>query len=161
MTTIVFDTSPINYLILIGEIDLLRQLFDQILIPPAVYAELQDPRTPPRVYAWAAHLPPWAKVREPLELDLSIGLGAGEVQAISLAIELGISAILIDERKGRVAAAMRGLLPVGTLTILDSADRRGLVDFEQAVAKLQVTSLHIEPELIAFLVEEVRGRKRR
>jgi predicted nucleic acid-binding protein len=161
VTTIVSDTSPINYLVLIGEIDLLRKLFDEILIPPAVYAEIQDPRTPPRVYAWAAHLPPWAKVREPFELDLSIGLGAGEVQAISLAIELGIPAILMDERRGRIAAELRGLIPVGTLTILDSADRRGLVDFEQAVAKLQITSFHIDPDLIAFLLEEVRARKGR
>lgn len=79
MTTIVSDTSPINYLVVIGEINLLRKLFDQILIPPAVYAELQDPRTPPEVYAWAADLPAWATVQKPIEIDASIGLGAGEV----------------------------------------------------------------------------------
>jgi predicted nucleic acid-binding protein len=88
-------------------------------------------------------------------------LGAGEVQAISLAVEHGIPAILMDERKGRVAAELRGLIPVGTLTILDSADRRGLIDFEQAVAKLQLTSFHVDPDLVAFLLEETHARKRR
>jgi predicted nucleic acid-binding protein len=44
---IVSDTSPINYLILIGQIDLLPQLFEQIIIPQAVYNELSDSLAPP------------------------------------------------------------------------------------------------------------------
>jgi hypothetical protein len=35
----VSDTSPICYLILIGEIDLLPKLFSQVLMPQAVIAE--------------------------------------------------------------------------------------------------------------------------
>jgi predicted nucleic acid-binding protein len=36
----VADTSPLCYLILIHEVDLLRKLFSQVLVPPAVLAEL-------------------------------------------------------------------------------------------------------------------------
>ena len=36
----VADTSPVCYLILIGEIDLLPKLFSQVLVPEAVLAEL-------------------------------------------------------------------------------------------------------------------------
>jgi predicted nucleic acid-binding protein len=43
---IVSDTSPINYLILIGQIDLLPALFKQIVIPEAVYDELSDSAAP-------------------------------------------------------------------------------------------------------------------
>jgi len=39
---IVSNTSPINYLILIGYINLLPELFQQIIIPQAVYRELSD-----------------------------------------------------------------------------------------------------------------------
>ena len=35
----VSDTSPICYLILIGEIDILPKLYAQVLVPPAVIAE--------------------------------------------------------------------------------------------------------------------------
>ena len=42
MTLVVADTGPINYLILIGEIDILPKLFDQIVIPSSVLAELQQ-----------------------------------------------------------------------------------------------------------------------
>jgi predicted nucleic acid-binding protein len=33
---VVADTSPINYLVLIGQIDLLIRLYTRILIPPGV-----------------------------------------------------------------------------------------------------------------------------
>jgi predicted nucleic acid-binding protein len=49
---IVSDTSPINYLVLIGEIEILRKLAGQVIIPQSVYHELQDPKTPQQVKDW-------------------------------------------------------------------------------------------------------------
>jgi predicted nucleic acid-binding protein len=49
---IVSDTSPINYLILIGQIDLLPQLFEQIIILQAVYNELSDSLAPLPFQTW-------------------------------------------------------------------------------------------------------------
>lgn len=159
MTTVVSDTSPINYLILIGAIEVVPKLFDEVLIPPAVHSELQHPRTPPEVYRWAAALPRWVRIQRPSQIDRAIDLGAGETEAISLALELKISVVLMDERRGRLAAHERSLLPVGTLNLLDSADLRGLLDFEQAVASLMRTTFHIEPRLVDALLERVRARK--
>jgi len=53
---VVCDTSPVNYLVLIDEIDLLPQLFTAVVLPAAVLAELQHPRTPPRAASWAREL---------------------------------------------------------------------------------------------------------
>ena len=50
---VVADTSPINYLVLIGQIDLLTRLYTRILIPPAVLAELKHPLAPKPVRNWA------------------------------------------------------------------------------------------------------------
>jgi hypothetical protein len=86
-------------------------------------------------------------------------LGRGETEAISLAIELGIPAILIDEKRGRTAAKTRGLAPVGTLNILYSADLRGLLDFEQSVDRLRRTTFHADSKMVDALVREVRARK--
>jgi predicted nucleic acid-binding protein len=63
VTTIVSDTSPINYLCLIGATDVLPRLFDQVLIPTAVFAELSHPRAPEPVSQWLANMPPWIKVQ--------------------------------------------------------------------------------------------------
>ena len=40
MTVVVADTSPLNYLILVGEIGILSQLYGRIVVPEEVFAEL-------------------------------------------------------------------------------------------------------------------------
>jgi predicted nucleic acid-binding protein len=42
---VVADTSPLNYLVLIDEIDLLPAIFGKVLLPQAVFLELQHPKT--------------------------------------------------------------------------------------------------------------------
>ena len=51
---VVTDTSPINYLILTGYVDVLPVLHGDVVIPQAVAWELRDPRTPERVRQWIA-----------------------------------------------------------------------------------------------------------
>ena len=43
---VVADSSPINILIRIGCIEVARQLFARVLIPPEVQRELTDPASP-------------------------------------------------------------------------------------------------------------------
>ncbi|MGA2572065.1 MAG: hypothetical protein ABSF23_16270 [Terracidiphilus sp.] len=54
---VVADTSPLNYLILIGEIEILPKLYDKVLLPEEVHRELQRAQTPSAVREWAASLP--------------------------------------------------------------------------------------------------------
>jgi predicted nucleic acid-binding protein len=42
---VVADTSPLNYLILIDEIELLPDLFEKVLLPSAVLQELKHSHT--------------------------------------------------------------------------------------------------------------------
>jgi len=49
---VVADTSPLHYLVLIQHDSLLPALYKRVMIPPAVLAALQQPRTPPMVRAW-------------------------------------------------------------------------------------------------------------
>ena len=160
MTAVVSDTSPINYLCLIEAIEVLPRLFDEVLIPPAVFAELRHPRAPRAVSDWLDSLPPWAKVQAPLVLLPGMELDPGETEAISLALELELPAILIDERAGSLAAQQRGIAPIGTLNILLSADTHGFLNFEQAVERLRSTNFHINESLLNAVLEEVRARKK-
>lgn len=48
------DTSPICYLILVAQIDLLPQLYEQVVILQAVQNELADRRPPDQVQQWFA-----------------------------------------------------------------------------------------------------------
>ena len=159
MTTVVSDTSPINYLCLIAAVDVLSKLFAQVLIPPTVLAELRHPRAPQAVATWLAHPPDWVVVRPPLEVRTDVGLDPGETEAISLALELNIPAILMDERRGRLAAEKCGISAVGTLNILEVADMRGLLVFENAIARLRRTSFRVNDAFIDALIAKIRARK--
>ena len=52
---VISDTSPINYLVLLHQDTLLPTLYGQVVIPPAVLAELQRVPTPQEVRHWIAH----------------------------------------------------------------------------------------------------------
>ena len=160
MTTIVSDTSPINYLCLIGEIDVLPKVFSEVLIPPAVLAELRHSRAPKAVAEWLANMPAWARTQAPISLKIGLGLDPGETEAISLALELGLP-ILIDERNGRLVAEEHGITAVGTLNILYSADVHGFLDFEAAVERLRRTNFHVDHRTIEALILQSRSRKKR
>jgi|HubBroStandDraft_4_1064222.scaffolds.fasta_scaffold119462_2 predicted nucleic acid-binding protein len=122
MRVIVSDTSPIRYLVLIGEASLLEQLYGRILIPLAVYAELQQPQTPDVVRAWAQAVPAWVEViaeSAPVTTDsVSSALDSGERAAIALALDLKADLLLMDERAGAREARRLGLTVTGTLGVL-------------------------------------------
>jgi predicted nucleic acid-binding protein len=143
----VTNTSPLHYLILIGQEDLLPLLYEQVLVPRAVVDELQHPRTPVSVRTWINTLPPWCAIRQPHQTRLSelLRLGAGERDAILLAEELQVDIVLLDDDAGRKAAQRRALRRTGTLGILGTAGARGLVDFPATVARLQMTSFRMPP----------------
>jgi len=94
VSLVVSDTTPLNYLILIGHVEVLPRLFGTLLVPPAVIQEMHHPKTPPEVAAWARHLPSWLEVKAP-HTDLHVGIGAGEDEAIALAVELGNATVLM------------------------------------------------------------------
>jgi len=54
---VVSNTSPLRYLIAVGQADLAGQVFHQVRIPPAVVAELTHPSAPPAVRRWMQDLP--------------------------------------------------------------------------------------------------------
>src|SRR5436190_24196166 len=108
---IVSDTSPLHYLILIDAVGLLARLAPEVFIPPAVHRELVHESTPAPVRQWIEQRPGWLKIVSPRQVHQSLGLDAGETEAISLALELKIRSILIDERKGFRVAAEQGLEP--------------------------------------------------
>jgi predicted nucleic acid-binding protein len=65
VSVVVSDTSPLHYLILCGLDAVLARLFERVIIPPTVFAELQHPNTPAPVQEWMQSLPNWVAVQKP------------------------------------------------------------------------------------------------
>ena len=134
---VVSDTSPLRYLILIEQADVLPKLFDRVLAPPAVMHELSRPQTPGLVLLWAASPPPWLEIATPARVLEAPGLGPGEREAISLALELRADSVLIDDRDAVKEAKRQGLAVLGTLVVLDEAASRNiLTDLPETVERL-------------------------
>ncbi|MBV9034381.1 MAG: hypothetical protein JO182_07795 [Acidobacteriaceae bacterium] len=158
---VVADTSPLNYLVLIHQANLLPRLFGRVLIPPAVYEELQNPETPDPVRSWLAHAPPWLQVQllhsqpDP-KLDY---LDAGEREAIALAEEWRADQILLDEMDARREAMRRQLPFIGTLGILRRAAQLDLLDLPSTLTQLLETTFYVNPELIRSLLDEDARRR--
>jgi predicted nucleic acid-binding protein len=153
---VVADTSPINYLVWIGQIHVLPELYDRILIPPTVCDELKAAGAPEAVRRWMAKPAAWLEMRTPAqEPDLELmnaDLDAGERDAILLAQELGADELIIDDLLGRREAERRHLHFIGTLGVLRAAGKRGLLDFKSAVDALRHTSFHVSQELLDRLI---------
>jgi predicted nucleic acid-binding protein len=122
---VVSDTSPLIALAAVGQLDLLRQLYVEVLIPEAVYREATTVRDAPGAVEISAanwiHVQP---VRDrTLTEALAVELDAGEAEAI--AVERGADLLLMDERRGRQAAVRLGQQVVGVLGVLIEAKHRG------------------------------------
>jgi predicted nucleic acid-binding protein len=145
----------LNYLVLIDEIDLLPAIFGQVLLPQSVFLELEHPNAAPKVRQWLTDLPAWLEVRAVTSLPDAalIRLDTGEREAIQLALELGISTVLIDEAEGREAAEKLRLQVRGTLGILERGAKLGKLDFRQALAKLEQTNFRVSPTVRKAFLE--------
>jgi predicted nucleic acid-binding protein len=160
---VVSDTTPINYLVLIGAEELLPALFVEILLPAAVLHELQAPSTPETVRQWITSHPPWLKtttMASPPDTTLS-HLDEGEREAIQLAVESRADLLLVDEKAARREATSRGLATSGTLGILDRAAEKGLVDFAQALHRLKQTSFYLSSSVEEFFLKRDAQRRAR
>ncbi len=148
---VVSDTSVVTALIQIGRVNLLLELFGDVVIPQAVADELVIYHLP---------LPPWIRticVRESLVVEtLRLELDAGESEAIALAIELGAEFLLMDEKLGRAAAKRAGLTTIGVLGVAIAAKRQGLLDHvAEVIHELkEVASFWISAELEARVLSD-------
>lgn len=165
MRVVVSDTSPVRYLVLIGEADLFQKLYGRILIPQAVWSELQQPHTPGAVRAWIQKAPVWAEmVPEQPTTDpnlVSDALDSGERAAIALALHVRADLLLIDERAGATEARRLGFTVTGTLGILARAAERSLIDLPQALRALRQTNFRASPELLQDILMHFEKRSDR
>lgn len=139
---VVADTTPLRYLVRVGQVDLLESLYKRLVVPEAVLAELQHARTPEIVRRWAESPPSWI---EPRSVSVSANelrnLGPGERAAITLAESDPQSLLIIDERAASKQAAAREISVIGTLGVLESGFR-------------------VSERLYALLIERHRDRGR-
>jgi predicted nucleic acid-binding protein len=129
MRLIVADAGPLIALSRIRRLGVLREMFDEVMLPSLVVDELRLHEQRPGVEELARAIlrEKWLRIRKP-RITLPIaGLADGEVAAIHLSEQLRCP-LLVDERRARRVAAGRGIPTVGTGRILIEAKRLRLID---------------------------------
>lgn len=157
---VVADTSPFIALTNIDQVELLPKLFGTILVPPQVLNELSGALASPQVRTLSDTPPGWLKIQSPSRLIPGLSLHAGEVAAISLAVEVGANLLLIDERDGRLAAHRNQLAVAGTIGILERAAAERLVNLRAAFDRLKQTDFWIPHAFLDARLEAFEARQR-
>lgn len=131
---IISNTTPIINFAEIGRLDLLDELFGNVIVPQAVVDELLAKR---RLFPLAANATASLNVVSPLDRLLVRGfqsvVHAGEAECLALAMENPGSLLILDDLQARAMASANGLPFTGTMGLLAEAKARGFVD---AVAPL-------------------------
>ncbi|MFH1293726.1 MAG: hypothetical protein ABIJ44_06290 [Pseudomonadota bacterium] len=142
MQRIVSNATPLIYLSKADQLILLHDMFKETLVPEAVYREVviqgkhREENDAFRIDR--AIRDGWIRVKGIKEIyHTELSIHPGEVEVISLAREMGIKIILMDDIKARTAAEMAGLTPKGTLWLLLKAVKMKILDFEQFLLTLE------------------------
>ncbi|MGF1547452.1 MAG: hypothetical protein ACFCUG_09000 [Thiotrichales bacterium] len=149
-SVIVSDTTSLIVVEKLVSLGLLCKLFEQVLIPAVVLAELQAGS--PDISVLLEDLPCLVVVEVPASKRLTallLLLDAGEANAIELATSLNLP-LIIDERKGRQIAKQFGVRITGFAGLLIQANRSKLVDTRTALAMLDqamANGLRLAPSL--------------
>jgi predicted nucleic acid-binding protein len=163
LTKIVSNATPLIYLAKIGRLQLLRNLFDEVLIPIEVKQEVVDEGKllgqKDAFVVEKAIEDGWLKVLRISLLKIPIRLGKGETAVISLAIRKKVEEVLIDETAGRTAAKLLGLKPRGTVYVLMKSLKNGTIDLDEfldIMNQLAQQGFRLREELYLEAISEAR-----
>ncbi len=126
----VADTSAVILLAKVERLAILRELYGEVYVPPAVAAELRAKHDVASQEVEGFIGMPGC-IRRPqnaaLVQALSADLGIGEAEAIAFATEVPDGLLIMDDSEGRRVARELGLRVTGLLGVLIEAKARGLI----------------------------------
>lgn len=128
MRKIISNTTPILSLLKIDKLEILKEIYKNIIIPFAVYEEIENGRE--KSYYQDLTQLDWIKIKKisnPKELSFFIDLDKGEAEVLILSQELNADLVIIDEIFGRRCAKQMNVKLTGTLGVLLKAKKQGII----------------------------------
>ena len=161
---VVSDTTPIISLLKCQRLEILRELFKEIIIPEAVYNELTSNEQFPEEadIILKCNYIKTATLHDRKLLDIfqrATGLDLGESEAIVYSDENAADLLMMDEVKGRRVAKQMNIRVIGRLGILQLANEKNLLsgaDVRACMDSLRSNSRHISEELIQMVLNNIK-----
>jgi len=138
--TIISDTSCFIILTNIGELNLLQQVYGQVVTTNEIAIE------------YGSELPEWVKIemvvdkyrQQLLEMQIDIG----ESSAIALALESPNSTVILDDYRARKVAKQLGLTFTGTIGVIIRAKLLGIIpSIKPLLSKIKKTNFRLTFEI--------------
>ncbi|MBI4946555.1 MAG: DUF3368 domain-containing protein [Bacteroidetes bacterium] len=158
MLKVVSNTTPLLTLLKISKLNLLKEIYGEIIIPDAVYEEIEHGKNM-KYYTDLKKLD-WIKISSVKNKNDSryfIDLDKGEAEVIILAEENNADIVIIDERIGREYANYYKLKVTGTIGILLKAKQKGLIkELRPLLAEMKEKGVWVSDNLIKTILEIVK-----
>ena len=150
---VVSNASPLIALERIGRLDLIPVVFHQVVVPPAVGLEVG-----PEIFRNEGIVE--RALGRPINPRVAAArLDVGESQALSLALELRASQIVLDDEPARRLARALDLPLIGTIGTLLAAKHRGVIPAVEPLVKALVgTGFRLDDWLYEFVLAEAGER---
>ena len=156
MPEVISDTSPLQYLYQVGRLDLLRVLYETILVPEGVAEELLEGRSLGHPlpdlseHEWIRIVP----VTQRRVLLLVADLGKGEREVLSLATDRPHAVALLDDGLARRMARHLGIRFTGTLGVLLRGKAAGHLEVVKPVVdRLEALGFRLDPRTRAAILD--------
>jgi len=151
---IVADSSALIALATCDGLDLLLQVYDDIKVPEAVYAEIVAPEKPQSDALGSFLTGHVIKVDTARWVLTAGGLGRGEIEAMALYKQLSADALLIDDHRARMVAEHNQINCIGALGFLLAAKQQGGVKkIAPYIEKLRHSSIYYGDDLLSQVLK--------
>jgi len=148
MPEVIVNTSPIQYLFQLGLLDLLPELYGEVVVPEGVVCELGSGVDRGVLLPDLDSLS-WLRIRKARSaavLILAAGMGAGEREVLALALEIEDPLVILDDALARRFAQRLNLPLTGTLGLLLRAKQRGRIEAIQPyLDRLESLRFRLDP----------------
>jgi len=155
MHRIISNTTPILSLLKIGKLNLLKNLYINIIVPVAVYNEIEKGKHKP--YYQDLKRIDWIEIlniNNPDSKDYFIDLDEGEAEVLILSKELNADLVIMDEIMGRRYAKQLGFNLTGTIGILLKAKEKGFIkSLKESLTELVEKGTWLNPKLISKAIK--------
>lgn len=155
MRKIISNTTPIISLLKVDKLNLLKELYEKIIVPTAVYLEIENGKE--KSYYQDLTQINWIdiqEIRNPDSRAYFLDLDDGEAEVLILAKELNADLVIMDEIMGRRYSKQLGFNLTGTIGILLKSKEKGLiVSINDLLTELIKKGTWLSPKLISKAIK--------
>lgn len=166
---VVSDSTPLIYLAKVGKLGLVKDVFERVFIPEAVFNEavaqgkalnISDASIIEGfVGAWIIR----ERVKPEVDaeysfLDTNLRLGLGEREALKLCKQLSADYFIVDDREARRTSRILNIRPIGTCGLIVQSCRQGSTTSREAlqiVDDLVKAGFRLDPTVYRRILDEL------